>query len=104
VLTYLTAGLAYGRTDHSVSDVLPGPEVFHDFSTTKIGPVAGLGIEYGLDSRWSIKTEALYVDLGRHTGIFHGDGVNISTGAVGRLETRDTMWVLRAGVNYKFGG
>jgi outer membrane immunogenic protein len=67
VLVYLTAGLAYGKTNHSVSDVTNGstnPEIFHDFSTTKIGAVAGGGIEYGLDPRWSVKAEALYVDLG----------------------------------------
>jgi opacity protein-like surface antigen len=54
---------------------------------------AGVGTEYALDPRWSIKAEALYVDLGKRTGIFHG-----------RLETLDTMWIVRAGVNYKFGG
>jgi outer membrane immunogenic protein len=104
VLTYLTAGLAYGRTDHSVSDILPNPGTTEDFSATKIGAVAGVGIEYGLDPHWSIKTEALYVDLGKHTGIFQGDGVNISSLVHGPVETMDTMWIVRAGVNYKFGG
>jgi hypothetical protein len=28
---------------------------------------------------------------------------NLSPGFVGRLETLDTMWIVRAGVNYKFG-
>ena len=109
VLLYMTAGLAYGRTDHSVSDVANPPpslqEVFRDFSTTKIGVVAGGGMEYGLDPRWSVKAEALYVDLGKHTGIFQSNGdPNLSSGFVGRLETLDTMWIVRAGVNYKFGG
>jgi outer membrane immunogenic protein len=108
VLLYLTAGLAYGRTDHSVSDFaigIPSPEVFRDFSATKIGPVAGGGMEYGLDPRWSVKVEGLYVDLGKHTGIFNSNGdPNLAPGFVGRLETLDTMWIVRAGVNYKFGG
>ena len=108
VLVYLTAGLAYGKTNHSVSDVTSGstnPEIFYDFSTTKIGAVAGGGIEYGLDPRWSVKAEALYVDLGRHTGIFQTTGdPNLQLGFSSRLETLDTMWIVRAGVNYKFGG
>jgi outer membrane immunogenic protein len=110
VLLYLTAGLAYGRTNHVVSDMTNPPpsgfpEVFHDFSTTKIGPVAGAGIEYGLDPRWSVKAEALYVDLGKHTGIFQNNrDPNLQPGFSGRLETLDTMWIVRAGVNYKFGG
>jgi len=107
VLVYLTAGLAYGRTDHSVTSIVNGFPNFtetHDFSTTKIGPVAGGGIEYGLDPRWSVKAEALYVDLGRHTGVIHGAGIALSTFVNGRLETLDTMWIVRAGVNYKLGG
>jgi outer membrane immunogenic protein len=108
VLIYLTAGLAYGRTDHTatVHGVPPPttPTVAHDFSGTKVGAVAGVGTEYALDQRWSVKAEALYVDLGKRTGIFHGgDGV-ISSAVNGSLETLDTMWILRAGVNYKFGG
>jgi outer membrane immunogenic protein len=48
VLTYLTAGLAYGRADHSVSDVtigIPESENTQDFSSTKAGPVGGVGME-----------------------------------------------------------
>jgi opacity protein-like surface antigen len=61
-------------------------------------------MEYALDPRWSVKAETLYVDFGKHTGIFHGgDGV-ISSTVNGRLETQDTTWIVRAGVNYKFGG
>jgi outer membrane immunogenic protein len=108
VLIYLTAGLAYGRTEHTVTVVgVPPPvtpTVAHDFSGTKVGAVAGVGTEYALDPRWSVKAEALYVDLGKRTGIFHGgDGV-ISSTVNGRLETLDTMWIVRGGVNYKFGG
>jgi opacity protein-like surface antigen len=58
-------------------------------------------MEYGLDPHWSVKAEALYVDLGKRTVIFQADS-NVT--ATGRLETVDTMWIVRAGVNYKFGG
>jgi hypothetical protein len=37
-------------------------------------------------------------------GIFHGgDGV-ISGTVNDRMETLDTMWMVRGGVNFKFGG
>jgi outer membrane immunogenic protein len=107
VLFYLTAGLAYGQTDHSVTSSVngsPGLSETHDFNAFKVGPVAGGGIEFGLDPRWSVKAEALYVDLGRHTGVIHGDNIALSRTVVGRLETLDTMWIVRAGVNYRFGG
>src|SRR5262249_42079713 len=43
VFTYLTAGLAYARTDHSFID-LSGTN--HDIGTTKVGFAAGAGAEY----------------------------------------------------------
>jgi outer membrane immunogenic protein len=97
VLTYLTAGLAYGKARHTISDSAST----QDFSATKVGFVAGVGAEYGLDPRWSVKVEALYVDLGKNSGVFHADSAVTATG---RFDVLDTMWILRAGVNYKFGG
>jgi hypothetical protein len=45
------------------------------------------------------------VDLGSHSGVFQTNGdPNLQSGFSGRLETVDTMWIVRAGVNYKFGG
>jgi outer membrane immunogenic protein len=100
VLIYLTAGLAYGRAEHTiVGNMAPTP---HDLSATKIGPVAGIGMEYGLDPRWSVKAEALYVDLGKNSGLCCGDAN--SGFFTGRFDVNDTMWIVRAGVNYKFGG
>jgi outer membrane immunogenic protein len=108
VLIYLTAGLAYAKTDHTITAAIAPPpvtpSVLHDFSDTKVGVVAGFGAEYALDPRWSVKAEGLYVDLGKHTAFFNGDGVVISTTVHGRMETLDTMWIVRGGINYKFGG
>jgi outer membrane immunogenic protein len=67
VLIYLTAGLAYGKTDHTVTDTLKPPPATptgtHNFSDTHVGFAAGFGTEYALDPRWSVKAEVLYVDL-----------------------------------------
>jgi opacity protein-like surface antigen len=59
-------------------------------------------MEYGLDPRWSIKAEALYVDLGKNSGLCCGDAN--SGFFTGRFDVNDTMWIVRAGANYKFGG
>ena len=61
-MTYVTAGLDYAKTNHSSNDA---GLVNHEIGTTKVGFVAGFGAEYGLDPRWSVKAEALYVDLGK---------------------------------------
>jgi opacity protein-like surface antigen len=79
-----------------------------DLSSTKVGFVAGAGAEYAFDPRWSVKVEALYVDLGKNsatiTGIAQSTPPGNPTIVTGRFDIQDTMWILRAGVNYKFGG
>ena len=86
VLIYLTAGFAYGRAEHSiVGTFVANP---HDFSATKIGAVAGFGMEYGLDPRWSVKAEALYVELGKNSGIYRGDANSGGFAAASMCRTR----------------
>jgi outer membrane immunogenic protein len=100
VFTYVTAGLAYGKTNHNFND-LNG--INHDVSATKVGFAAGVGAEYGLDPRWSVKAEALYVDLGKNSATVPGI-IGSAPPTPGRFDINDTMWIVRAGVNYKFGG
>jgi outer membrane immunogenic protein len=108
VLTYLTAGLAYGKTRHTLVDQFFNVDPNFDLSSTKVGFVAGVGVEYALDPHWSIKTEALYVDLGKNSTTITGTAQSTPPGnpttSTGRFDILDTMWIVRAGVNYKFGG
>ena len=108
VLTYLTAGLAYGKARHTIADSFFNVDPNFDLSSTKVGFVAGAGAEYAFDPRWSVKVEALYVDLGKNsatiTGIAQSTPPGNPTIVTGRFDIQDTMWILRAGVNYKFGG
>lgn len=108
ILTYLTAGLAYGRVQHTIVDPFFNTNPNFSLSSTKVGFVAGIGTEYGLDPRWSVKVEALYVDLGKNsatiTGIAQSTPPGNPTVVTGRLDVLDTMWIVRGGVNYKFGG
>jgi len=63
-------------------------------SDTRIGWTAGAGIEYALTNNWSVKTEYLYVDLGK-----------FSCGAAVCGVPTDVDYrahIARAGVNYKF--
>ncbi|WP_439922762.1 outer membrane protein [Nitrobacter sp. JJSN] len=95
-LLYVTGGLAYGQT--STSFLLPLGD------NTKIGWTVGAGLEYMIAPNWSVKTEYLYVDLGK-------DDVNLSAlAALGgglvpagiSLTEQSRMHVVRAGVNYHF--
>jgi outer membrane immunogenic protein len=101
IMTYITAGLAYGRTNHSFIDA---GGLNHDISTTKVGFAAGAGAEYALDPRWSVKAEVLYVDLGKSSTVVPGVPGGGFGSFNGRFETADTMWIVRGGINYRFGG
>jgi outer membrane immunogenic protein len=55
ILFYGTLGLAYGRGHVDIGRL--GENNFH------VGWTAGVGLEAGLDSRWSLKAEHLFIDL-----------------------------------------
>jgi outer membrane immunogenic protein len=88
-LIYGTAGLAYGGNN------------------SRVGYAAGGGVEYAFSNAWSAKLEALYVSLGRNNnngagGVYNG-GTNILTLA-NNASRRNDFVVVRAGLNYRFGG
>ena len=74
VLLYATAGLAYARVDHTLSDDCVGcgdpinPPIWarsrSPTSKTKVGWTIGGGGELLHDEHWVLRAEALYVDLG----------------------------------------
>ncbi len=119
VLVYATGGLAYGEisTTETVTGTnisgLPGQDgatrtpVAASFSnsTTKVGWTAGAGVEGALGGNWTAKLEYLYLDLGTVSGSFTTpivapSGAFLATG----YSSHVTDNVLRAGVNYRFGG
>ncbi len=112
VLLYATGGLAYGRFGaNSVAPVL-------DWGSTRAGWTVGAGVEAAIDRNWSVKLEYLYMDLGNvggaaasATGVVNAPntpGVGFNTVTTTTLNaafnTRFTDNILRAGINYRFGG
>jgi outer membrane immunogenic protein len=90
VLPYITGGLAVG----DIRAATPG---FAGASNTNAGWTAGGGIEFALPGNWSAKAEYLYVDLGRFNC-----GVSCNGLPTDNVSMHDN--VVRAGVNYRFGG
>lgn len=82
ILFYGTVGFAYGALDGQLNTL--------EEDKTLAGWTGGLGLEVGLNSRWSAKAEYLYMDLGERaytiTGTSNGLGSNL----------------LRFGINYHF--
>ncbi len=82
----------------------PSATTTHQEGHWQGGWTVGGGWEYALGYGWSIKTEYLYVDLGRFTTFNSIIPGNTLTGnIIGPREVRLTDHVWRVGMNYTFG-
>jgi outer membrane immunogenic protein len=99
-LLYATGGLAYGEVDTSSTLTSGALAASSSFDTTRLGWTVGGGVEAWLSRNWSAKVEYLYVDLGSFSNTFTGVGVFTPV----TLSTHVTDNIVRAGLNYHFGG
>jgi outer membrane immunogenic protein len=83
---YATGGLAYGSVKTNVANII-------SFGGTNTGWTAGAGIEYALTQNWSLKTEYMYVDLGKKNSLIV-PGLSVGV--------KNTEHIVRAGLNYRF--
>jgi|SRR5579871_534755 len=100
VLLYATGGLAYGQvnTNETQAVGVAAPVAFSS-SNTNVGWTVGVGVEGVISGNWTARLEYLYVDLGTVSGSFVLPSTNIIS-----YNSHITDNILRAGVNYKFGG
>src|ERR1700736_2129132 len=101
VLTYVTAGAAYGEVETGVTSTivgLGGPlgSVGSVTSSTKSGWTWGTGVEAALGGNWTAKAEYLRVDLGSSSA----SNVLPGTPLVGTFSTKTSEQMFRGGVNY----
>jgi outer membrane immunogenic protein len=103
LMFYVTGGIAAADINHKVSDPLIIPGGFSEsHSDWQWGWTAGGGVEMLRDDHWSLRAEALYVDLGSTNESY------TATGCVGPACTTaykwdDNFWLARIGLSYKFG-
>jgi outer membrane immunogenic protein len=95
VLTYATAGVAYGGTETGVTTAANGASSVT--SATKTGWAWGTGVEAALGGNWTAKAEYLYVNLGSSAVS------NTVPGAVGTFSVKNQEQIFRGGINYRFG-
>ncbi len=107
VLFYGTGGLAFGeiKTTGTMTGFTPAGVAIASIgsnSTTRAGWTVGVGVEGKITQNWSAKLEYLYMDLGRFSsGPFTlAPASDISANASSHF----TDHILRAGINYQFGG
>jgi outer membrane immunogenic protein len=103
-LFFATAGLAYGDVDHRFTDTgAPGGPFSQSNSNTQFGWTAGGGLEFMRDGRWSLRADALYVDLGSENQTYTADPTLCGGPCTARVSWDDSFWVARVGLTYHFG-
>ena len=91
-LLYVTGGWAFADVTTSVNQSIGGGAVGMSSDDIKSGYTVGGGVEWAFAPSWSLKTEYLYVDLGKDT---------FST-PVGTYTTDTDFHTARVGLNYRF--
>lgn len=99
VLPYVTGGFAYGHLDQYRSESGTSPYDNWSIGSTATGWTAGAGIEYAITRNLSVKTEYLFVDLGKRGYQTPYDVLNDPTV---EHTSHLTLNVVRAGLNWKF--
>jgi outer membrane immunogenic protein len=87
-MPYLTGGVAFGNVQANVPGV-------GSASSTRTGWTVGAGVEYALSPNWSLKTEYLYVDLGKFD-------CGVACGGPTPTNVDYKAHIVRTGVNYRF--
>ena len=109
-LFYATAGYAYGQTKTDITNTataIGGPTIAQLISvkSSKGGYAVGGGMESPLSflglfgPAWTVKSEYLFVDLGR-TSVAFADATAI--GGTDTFTTRTQEHIFRTGINYHF--
>ena len=91
---FVTGGIAWASTRYSRTDLTTGNEDANP-SNVRLGYVAGAGVDYRLDQRWSARAEYLYTNLGLSGFAF--------ASAPARYDSQYDLHRFRVGLNYKFG-
>jgi len=117
-LWYVTGGVAFGEVEsnynfqisESVGATFGPVAAAASSSTTKTGWTVGTGVEtslawFGASNRWSAKLEYLYVDLGSVSNSFTVPNTGVPGSSYTISSSSDIHdHIIRAGLNYRFGG
>jgi len=103
LLPYVTGGVAYGGMNATGTQIAAGSLFYGSTRETKVGWVAGAGLDYAITDQFSAKFEYLYLELPGIQGSALGltplgpmiGGFN--TGSFG-------AHIFRTGFNWRFGG
>jgi outer membrane immunogenic protein len=102
LMPYVTAGGAFINARDDLTMTVGGVTAnFLPLSGTRVGWVAGAGVEVALAGNWSAKLEYLHLSANNVSGTTSIPGVLGDGGASEGADYRDNL--VRAGLNYRFG-
>ena len=106
-LFYFTAGVAIGEVANTAlynSTKFPTSNTpSFNINSTRVGWVAGSGLEHALNSNWTIKGEAIYAQLSAATASWVSPGSQaFPANAIYNVRFNTSVAIVRAGLNYKF--
>jgi opacity protein-like surface antigen len=116
LLLYLTGGLAWANFHRDLAyspdlPPLPGRVQYFNSSATKRGFALGVGTEWAWLQNWSITSEILYLAFDKDNQAFTCTIATIGCGPTTQARThlwpyefKDSQWVARIGLNYRFSG
>jgi outer membrane immunogenic protein len=97
-LVYGTGGFAFGGVTTTLNDVYGSDTITSQVKTTNTGWTIGGGVATAVNSKWVLKAEYLYLDLGsKNHSISQDGGWPLIT-----TNSKTTASVVRFGVDYKF--
>jgi outer membrane immunogenic protein len=98
LLTYVKGGAAVASITNSASDLngsVIDPSDFSETKKTRWGWTVGSGFEYAFAPSWSVKSEYMYMDFGRHSSTnLDGD----------TFQHKNQVHSFKVGLNYRWGG
>lgn len=105
VMVYATGGVAFGESKFSLSmaETFAGNVAAVTDNDTRVGWVAGGGVEWAFAPNWSLKGEYQYIDLGSRTVTapeFTAAGAPTAFAVSTDVDT--TFHTGRLGINYRF--
>jgi outer membrane immunogenic protein len=100
-LLFVTGGLALADIEHRWARTAafdPSQNISRSFSDNRWGWTVGAGVEWALSDRVTWKSEALYVSFADKTYSLVDGSLDTH-----RFTHNDELWVVRTGLNFKFG-
>jgi outer membrane immunogenic protein len=100
LLLYVTGGLAWARFDRSFTLNAFGDVETFSSRDNRWGWTAGVGTEWAINNNWSVKGDVLYLGFPNKETSY--TSTVLDSGGIFRVDNKDSAWISRIGINYRW--